>query len=62
MGADWFLRGQLITSREKKQAEIDSSAAVDAVVMGDNEDAADDKFVKQKKASRVSRQQVNPGE
>jgi adenine C2-methylase RlmN of 23S rRNA A2503 and tRNA A37 len=52
MGADiGSACGQLITSREKKQAEIDSSAAVDVALMGDIEDAADDKFVKQKKVS-----------
>jgi adenine C2-methylase RlmN of 23S rRNA A2503 and tRNA A37 len=52
MGADiGSACGQLITLREKKVAEGDSSAAVDVVHMGDIEDAADDKFVKQKKAS-----------
>jgi adenine C2-methylase RlmN of 23S rRNA A2503 and tRNA A37 len=52
MGADiGSACGQLITLREKKEAEEDSSAAVDVAFMGDIEDAADDKFVKQKKAS-----------
>jgi hypothetical protein len=55
MGADiGSACGQLITSREKKQAEADSSAAaadVGVTTMGDIEDAADDKFAKQKKES-----------